>query len=180
MRTACTVAGMARQDPDLLGDERTALTQFLDYHRATFLGKAAGLTHEQMNRSVASSSLTLAGLMKHLAHVEDNWMQVRFLGGEPPSPWAEAPFDDDPDWDFHSAPNDQADELRALYEAACDRSRSALASIDSMDTQSRQLLQPENTRFTLRWMLLHLIEETARHNGHADLLREAIDGLTGE
>jgi uncharacterized damage-inducible protein DinB len=171
---------MSRSFPGFLVDERTSLVEFLDFHRATFLEKSAGLTHAQLNQALETSTLTLAGLMKHLAHVEDNWMQVRFLDGELPSPWDTAPFDVDPDWDFHSAPNDTPEELVALYQAACDRSRSAVELIESMDTKSKTLLQPENTTFTLRWMLLHLIEETARHNGHADLLREAIDGLTGE
>jgi uncharacterized damage-inducible protein DinB len=171
---------MSRSFPDLLADERTSLIEFLDFHRETFLGKTAGLTHAQLNHALEPSTLTLAGLIKHLAHVEDNWTQVRFLDGELPSPWDTAPFDVDPEWDFHSASNNTPDELVEFYHAACERSRAAVELIESMDTRSKTLLQPENTTFTLRWMLLHLIEETARHNGHADLLREAIDGLTGE
>ena len=164
----------------LLGDERATLVQFLEFHRSMFLAKVDGLTHSQLNQSTAASALTLAGLLKHLAHVEDHWMQVRFLGGELPAPWNDAPFDDDEDGDFHSAPNDAPADLVALYQAACARSRASLDGIGSMDEQSRTLLQPEDTPFTLRWMLLHLIEETARHNGHADLIRESIDALTGE
>jgi hypothetical protein len=95
---------MSRSFPDLLADEHTSLVEFLEFHRATFLEKAAGLTYAQLNQALESSTLTLAGLMKHLAHVEDNWMQVRFLNGELPPPWDTAPFDVDPDWDFHSAP----------------------------------------------------------------------------
>ena len=95
---------MERIDPDLHADERTTLVAFLDYHRATFLGKIDGLTHEQMNVALAPSDLTLASLTKHLALVEDSWFQERFVGVEV-EPWASAPFDDDRDWEMHSAKN---------------------------------------------------------------------------
>src|SRR3954451_24282263 len=85
--------GMARTDPDLVADELTMLSQFLDFHRATLLEKVDGLSHEELNRrAVPTSSLTLAGLVKHLALVEDDWFQVRLLGRPDPEPWASAPF----------------------------------------------------------------------------------------
>lgn len=171
---------MDRTDPDLQADERTTLLAFLDYHRATFLQKIDGLTAEQMNRRVGASSLTLAGLAKHLALVEDSWFQEDFLGLPMPEPWLSAPFDDDRDWDFHSAVDDSPEHLRLLYQAACDRSRAVVAATPSLDALSVRISPREGKAFSLRWIIVHLIEETARHNGHADLLREAVDGAVGE
>ena len=170
---------MTRVDPASHADERTTLDQFLDYHRATLLDKTDGLTADQLRRPLPTSALTLGGLLKHLALVEDDWIQVDFLGLPPVEPWASAPFDDDRDWEFHSAADDAPEELRALYQAACRRSRDAVAGRDLNDLsagRSRRTGEP----WSLRWILTHLIEETARHNGHADLLREAIDGSVGE
>jgi hypothetical protein len=115
--------------------------------------------------------------VKHLALVEDSWIQHRFLGLPEIEPWRDAPFDNDPDWEWHSAANDQPHYLRELYIAACARSRAALESVQLDDLAAAQ---SPGRPWTLRWMLLHLIEETARHAGHADLIRESIDGTTGE
>lgn len=171
---------MTRLDPDLQADERTSLVEFLDYHRATFLSRLEGLDHEQLNRHHPPSALTLAGLAKHLALVEDSWFHEDFLGVPLPEPWASAPFEDDPDWDFHSAVADDPADLIALYDAACERSRSIVRDTDSLDALSARISERDGKAFSLRWILLHLIEETARHNGHADFLRESIDGLVGE
>jgi hypothetical protein len=161
-------------------DERAMLTGFLDYHRATLVQKASGLTQAQLAQpAVATSELTLAGLVKHLALVEDDWFQRIVLGDPLPEPWLSAPWDDDRDWEFHTAPTDEPDEVFALYATACERSRRAVAAIDDLDTLSVGT-DKAGDRFTLRWVILHMIEETARHNGHADMLREAIDGTTGE
>ncbi len=170
---------MTRTDPDLVGDELTLLTQFLDYHRATLVQKASGLGREQMAARLPPSDLTLAGLVKHLALVEDSWFG-RVLQGLPlPEPWASAPWDDDRDWDFHSAVDDDPADLLALYEAACERSRAAVAAVGDLDAPAAKPSR-RHGNVCLRWILLHMIEETARHNGHADLLREAVDGATGE
>lgn len=168
-----------RIDPQPAAGERTTLLEFLDYHRATTLDKVAGLTHEQLNRSLLPSGTTMAGLLKHLALVEDSWLQERMLDAPPAPPWDTAPFDDDPDWDFHSAHLDAPEQLEALYHAACDRSRAAVAGIDDLDTMTRAP-NSRGEHFSLRWVLVHLIEETARHNGHLDVLRELTDGATGE
>ena len=171
---------MDRTDPGLASSEKTMMLEFLDYHRATFVQKVSGLTAADLNRTaVPSSVLTLGGLLKHLAHVEDSWMTHRFAGRPIPEPWASAPFDDDEDWDFHSATDDSPEDLLALYGTACDRSRQAVCDAP-FDAESVEFDRGSTERFTLRWIVLHLIEETARHNGHADLLREAIDGATGE
>ena len=171
---------MERTDPDLRADERTMLVQFLDFHRATLISRIEGLTIEQLSVTRPPSELTLAGLIKHLALVEDTWFVERMAGRPAPEPWLSAPFDDDEDWDFHSAVDDTPEELLALYRAACDRSRAVVAEHDDLDALSVVPSRSDEGLFSLRWILLHMIEETARHNGHADLLRESIDGLTGE
>lgn len=169
---------MHRQDPQLTAGELTTLTEFLDFHRATLLWETEGLDAAGLNRRLPTSPLTLGGLLKHLALVEDIWFQSKFLGKPAAEPWASAPWDSDHDWDFHSAERDDPDELRSLYLAACERSRNAVAgaNLDTLSIRSTS----SGEHWSLRWILVHMIEETSRHNGHADLLREAIDGSTGE
>jgi hypothetical protein len=169
---------MQRHDPEGAVDERSSLEQYLDYQRATVLLKTEGLSREQLAQRIPSSELTLAGLLKHLALVEDSWLYERFLGQPANEPWASAPWADDPDWEFHSALEDDPAELRGLYLDACARSRVAVASAQLDDLSAEA--GGSGLRPSLRWVLLHLIEETARHAGHADLLREAIDGEVGE
>ena len=171
---------MDRTDPDLRTDERTTIGQFLDYQRLTLISRIEGLTIEQLSITRPPSELTLAGLIKHLALVEDSWFVDRMAGRPLPEPWLSAPFDDDPDWEFHSAPDDTPEELLALYRHACARSRAVVAEHDDLGALSVVPSRQGDGLFSLRWILLHMIEETARHNGHADLLRESIDGLTGE
>jgi hypothetical protein len=173
---------VSRSDPALAADELTSLTQFLDHHRATLVGKVNGLSAVQLaTRAVPSSAITLGGMIKHLALVEDDWFQVKFLGRPEDEPWASAPFDVDPDWDWHSAVEDTPDDLLLLYAAACERSRAAVADVGGdLDRLSVAPDRHTGGRFSLRWIMLHMIEETARHNGHADLIREAIDGSVGE
>lgn len=117
-------------------------------------------------------------MLKHLALVEDDWIPAKVLGVDDPEPWASAPWNEDRDWDFHSAAHNSPESLRALNEAACARTR-AVCAAHNLDDLSAIGDRESGELFSLRWILLHLIEETARHNGHADLLREAIDGQTG-
>jgi len=169
-----------RVRPPLQVGERESLTAFLDLHRATMLRKVAGLSKAQLGRfGVPTSALTIAGLVKHLALVEDSWLQEVFLGRPLPEPWPRAPWEDD-DWDFHSAPGDEPGELVGLYTAAVQRSRDVVAAAGSLDQLSVEPSQREGSPFSLRWIVRHLIEETARHAGHADLIGEALDGQTGE
>ena len=102
----CQAGVMDRQAPHPVADERTMLDQFLDYQRATLLLKTAGLNQEQLNRRLSTSALTLGGLLKHLALVEDDWIHVRFCGRSELEPWASAPWDQDRDWEFHTAERD--------------------------------------------------------------------------
>ena len=169
-----------RVDPDpLVTSEAELLGQYLDYQRATVLDKTEGLDSAQLAYQHAPSALTLAGMLYHLALVEENWMEHRFLGLPERAPWVGADWEADPDWEFHIAVTLRPDELRQRYRDACDRSRKAMAAAASLDQQSVRTLR-DGRRFTLRWVLLHLLEETARHAGHADLIREAIDGSVGE
>ena len=169
-----------RTDPPDSGSERDLLTSFLDYQRETLLLKTEGLTPEQMARTVPSSSLTLAGLLNHLALVEDTWFRERFAGHPEHELWVGVDWDADPDFEFRTATDVAPEELRARYSDACARSRDVVAATASLDDLSAGRSSRTGNRWNLRWVLLHMIEETARHAGHADLLRGAIDGSTGE
>ena len=168
-----------RVDPDPAGGELDLLGQYLDYQRETVLAKAAGLTRDQLGRTHPPSGLTLAGILHHLALVEESWMEVRFAGLPEREPWTTVDWDRDPDWEFRTGPNLEPATLIDRYRQACERSRQVVAATGDAEAMSVQPLR-DGSRFSLRWVLLHLIEETARHAGHADLLREAIDGSTGE
>jgi uncharacterized damage-inducible protein DinB len=169
-----------RQDPDsTTTSERDSLGQYLDYQRETILLKTEGLTKEQLGQRIPSSGLTLAGLLYHLALVEEAWFEVDFLGHESREDWLGIDWTADPDYEFRTALEKEPEWLRDRYRDACDRARqvtTAAGSLDDTSVSTRVGGKP----FTLRWVLLHLIEETARHAGHADLLREAIDGTVGE
>ena len=117
--------------------------------------------------------------MNHLALVEDYWAQVRFLGLPEGEPWAQVDWTADPDWEFRTAAECPPEQLHDRYRQACDRTRAVVLQAESLDALSVMPLE-NGQQFSLRWMVLHLIEETARHAGHADLLREAIDGTVGE
>ena len=166
-------------DPPDTGPELDQLTAYLDLQRATMLWKSEGLTREQLAQPHPPSTLTLGGLLNHLALVEDSWFRVRFAGLPDDELWAGIDWDADPDYEFRTAAELEPEELRRRYEYACARSREVVAAAASLDQLS---VEPRRSgaHFDLRWVLLHLIEETARHAGHADLLREAIDGATGE
>ena len=168
-----------RQDPDTKANERDALAQYLDYQRETILLKCEGLDTDQLARRIPTSALTLAGILYHLAIVEEGWMESRFLGLPDREDYAGIDWDADPDWEFRTATTMDPADLRNRYRTACDRSRAAAAKAESLD-QLSDFKGANDWQFSLRWVLLHLIEETARHAGHADLLREAIDGSVGE
>jgi uncharacterized damage-inducible protein DinB len=173
----------ARVDPPLLSDEATTLRAFLDYHRETLRRKCAALTQEQLAQKLPPSRMTLGGLMKHLAIVESAWLESTFAGGEDMPPFDRVDWDADPDWAWHTASDDTPEELLALYDEAVRRADVVIdAGLDAGGLDARSVRENPNTGspFSLRWLLVHLIEEYARHNGHADLIRESIDGLTGD
>lgn len=171
-----------RVDPPPGGDEAQVLAGFLEFHRETFRRKTAGLDAEQLDRRLAPSSMTLGGMVKHLAYVEDWWLPQVFAGRPEPEPWSSVNWGSDPDWDWHSAAGADPTELFALWEAAVARSREvldeALAAPPGLDAEA--VRQDRLPGLRLRWVVVHLVEEYCRHNGHADLLREAIDGQVGE
>jgi Protein of unknown function (DUF664) len=163
-----------RKDPACLGDERTMLVSYLDYYRATFEAKCAGLAGEQASRrSVPPSTLSLHGLVRHLAGCERWWFRLQFAGETLPDL-----FDaDDPDADFEDLSGDFRVALDT-WRAECDAARQIVERAASMDETGTRLSTGEP--FALRWVMLRMIAEYARHDGHADLLRESIDGATGE
>jgi uncharacterized damage-inducible protein DinB len=171
--------GRVRTDPPETGTELEQLTTYLDLQRETMLWKCEGLSAAQLAQPHPPSTLTLGGLLNHLALVEDSWFRVRFAGLPDDELWAGIDWDADPDYEFRTAADVEPDGLRRRYSEACARSREVVAAAERLDQLS---VQPRDNgaHFQLRWVLLHLIEETARHAGHADLLREAIDGVTGE
>ena len=162
-------------DPPFAVDERETLVTFLDYYRSVLLRKASGLTQAQLAVAVPPSDMTLGGLVKHMALVENSWFVRNWQGADPGEPWTSVDWDADPDWDFHSAADDEPEQLLALYTAAIERSRQAIEACDDLSATA----ESRGRVISLRWMLVHMIEEYARHNGHADLMRELIDGAVG-
>jgi uncharacterized damage-inducible protein DinB len=154
--------------------EREALAAWLDFERATLLTKLEGLDDEQLRRPMVPSGVCLLGLVKHLTAVEHGWFAVDFArSGE--EYLFESP--DDPDAEFKIEPTDATDSVVAGYLRACERSREIVARAESLDERTPL---SGGRELDLRWILIHMIEETARHNGHADIIRELIDGTTGD
>jgi len=171
-----------RTEAPIRADELTALRGFLDYHRDTFRWKCSGLTQEQLARALPPSEMTLGGMMKHLALVEVGWFANTMEGKGYPAPFDDVDWDADVDWDWHSARDDTPEELRALYDGCVQRADAAMDEAlarGGLDAESVKESRSQGA-FKLRWIMLHMIEEYARHNGHADLIRESIDGETGE
>jgi predicted enzyme related to lactoylglutathione lyase/uncharacterized damage-inducible protein DinB len=156
--------------------ELELLTGMLDWYREGVLAKVAGVSQANASVRPLRSGTSIAGLVKHLAVVEDSWLDDRFAGNPEPEPWASAPWDEDRDWEFTSAPAERIEDLLDLYRVSIERSRAAVAGHGLDDLASNAGDRP----FNLRFVLVHLIEETARHLGHLDVLRELLDGTTGE
>lgn len=154
-----------------VGDERTLLCAMVDYQRAVLLRKVGGLDEDDLRRTMTPTGLTLLGLVKHLAYIERYWFQEVFAGEAVTMPWS----DDDPDADWRPAAGESAQEIVALYLGEAERSRqiAAVAELDAMSAH-------HDVSVSLRWVLLHMVEELARHLGHADLMRERVDGATGD
>jgi hypothetical protein len=159
-------------------DELGNLTRFLDEHREIFRRKAGGLDHDQLMRTLPPSDLTLGGMVKHLAFVEDWWFG-RTLMDDQAEPWASVDWEADDDWDWHSASDDTPEQLWTLWERAVTRSREVVAA-DPRPEREAARTRRNGEPFVLRWILAHMIEEYARHNGHADLIRQSIDGQVGD
>lgn len=163
--------------PPKAGTERETLVGYLDWYRAIMIDKASGLTHEQANTAFGPSELTVINLVHHLAIVEHLWFHVFFAGGEPLEPWA-AIWDDDPDWEFHHSHEFDPAEIIRRYEVEIERADAIIAA--TSDLEALSVKDRDGEHRSLRWILTHMLEETARHAGHADLIRESIDGSTGD
>ena len=169
-------------EPPLAGTEAEQVLGALDRLRTTFRWKADALDAAGLQTRVGASSLTLGGLLKHLALVEDHYFGTR-LSGEPlRAPWAGVDWDADPDWEFNSAATDSPEQLYRLWDEAVERSRARTdaALADGGLDQLVHASDDHGRRANLRRLLCDLVEEYGRHTGHADLLREAVDGLVGE
>jgi uncharacterized damage-inducible protein DinB len=165
-----------RADPPFVADERTMLDAWLDFHRATLLSKCEGLDDDQLReRSVPPSSLSLLGLVRHMTQVERGWFR-RCLSGEDAAPLYSSVSNEDGDFDDVDSADPRAD--TAAFKAEVDRCRRICA--DHRDLEAVGANQRHGQDVSLRWIYVHMIEEYARHNGHADFLRERIDGRTGD
>jgi hypothetical protein len=168
---------MARYEIPLAGTETETLVAFLDYYRELILDKAGGLTQEQLGTRLAPSTMTLVGMIYHLAVVEEAWFSENFLGQKLGEPWSSVDWKSDRDWEWDIAPTLDPGLVLGAYRDAFERSNEIVAEAESLDQLS--VLDDEDSKRSLRWILVHMIEETARHAGHADLIRESIDGEVG-
>ncbi|MFE7462198.1 DUF664 domain-containing protein [Streptomyces sp. NPDC057554] len=177
-----TTVDQERPEPPLAGDEAAALLGSLERQRATFAWKCGGLDAAGMKATVGVSTMTLGGLLKHMAHVEDAHFSRLLLARGPGAPWDTVDWDAEPDWDWKSAADDTPEQLMELWQAAVARS---LAVVDEAlahggPEQLGRFTTADGKSPNLRRILIDMIEEYARHIGHADLIRESVDGLVGE
>ncbi len=165
-----------RVEPQQVADERATLSGYLDYQRATLAMKCSRLTDDQLReRAVPPSKLSLLGLVRHLTEVERSWFVGRFARRDVQPLYYSDP--DNVDGDFDDLDFPEVAQVFATFHEACEESRRIVAGAGSLDDLG---VRGNGSDVTLRWIMLHMLEEYARHNGHADLLRERIDGATGE
>ncbi len=170
-------------EPPLAGDEAAAIVGALERQRATLAWKCGGLDTAGLRATTAASTITLGALLKHVAFVEDYTFTVRIGGQHMVAPWNEVDWDAEPDWDWHSAADDSPDQLYTLWREAVARSRVALdeaIAAGGLDQLVTSMSDDEGRSPNLRRVLCDTLEEYARHVGHADIIRESIDGLVGE
>jgi Protein of unknown function (DUF664) len=169
-------------EPPLAGTEVEHIVGALDRLRTTFRWKADDLDSAGLQHRIAASSLTLGGLLKHLAAVEDYYFTAKMRGEPMGAPWDTTGWDGSNDWEFQSAADDTPDELYSLWDGAVERSRARLdvALADGGLDQLINASRPDGRHASLRRLLCDLLEEYGRHTGHADLIREAVDGRVGE
>jgi hypothetical protein len=169
--------------PPVAGDETATLLGCLERQRATFAWKCAGLNDEGLRAKVGASAITLGGLVKHLAFVEDYKFSTMLLGHDLVAPWNEVDWENDGDWPWHSAAADSPEALYGLWHDAVMRSRASVAEAlakGGLDVLIEYGYDEPDEAISLRRLLVDTIEEYARHVGHADLIRESVDGLVGE
>jgi len=162
-----------RADPPRVADERSMYQSWLEFHRGTLLWKCAGLTDAQLKSASASpSALTLLGLLRHMTEVERSWFRSRAAALSLPDLYC---TEEDQDGDFDNVADADVEQDLETFKAECRAADEAVGTLSLDDTFSGR-----NGPISLRWVYVHMIEEYARHNGHADLLRERIDGATGD
>ena len=166
---------LVRRDPPEAGSEKETLAAFMDYQRASVFLKVQGLDKEQATRRLVPSLTTILGVVKHLAYVEAWWFQDIFAGRAVEYPWT----DEDPDAEFRIGDDETVESVMGLYAQMTEESR-AIAAAASLDDVSTRVHPRREASFSLRWIVLHMIEETARHLGHMDILREQAEGGTGD
>ncbi|HZA41193.1 MAG TPA: DinB family protein [Actinomycetota bacterium] len=161
-----------RYGAPVAGGEKEVLAGFLDHYRSTMLEICSGLSEDQLRRAMVPSGTSLLGMIHHLVYVERGWFDEAIAGLA-----VDYPFDeDDPDVDFRVPPDMSVDDVFDLYRQQCARSREILKEV-ALDDQIKG--EARSADYNVRWVVVHMIEETARHAGHADILREQIDGATG-
>jgi hypothetical protein len=170
------------REPPAAGNELDTLLGALERQRGYVAWKCGNLDPAGLRATLGPSAVTLGGLLKHLALVEDHTFSVKLNGREPGPPWDTVDWDADPDWEWHSAAQDSPEQLMTMWQEAADRSRALVAEaiadggLDRLASYS----WPDGRAPSLRRLVIDMIEEYARHVGHADLIRESVDGLVGE
>jgi uncharacterized damage-inducible protein DinB len=174
--------GDTEVQPTSRSAEADALLSVVERNRRTFAWKTSGLDETAMRATTAASTMTLGGLVKHMALVEADWIAVKLAGQEYGPPWDAVDFSDDGDWEWRTGALDPPSGTYQLYRDAVERSRGLVARMleeRGLDGPA-SFTWPDGRTPSVRAMLLDLIEEYARHTGHADILREAVDGRVGE
>ncbi|MGY0007646.1 DinB family protein [Micromonospora sp. I033] len=172
----------AEHSPSVTPTEADSLLSVLDRNRRTFAWKTSGLDEKGLRATTAASAMTLGGLVKHMALVEADWLAVKLAGLDHGAPWDAVDFDADPDWEWRTGALDFPDDVYALWREAVERSRKLVAEVireRGLDGPA-SFTWPDGRTPTVRAMLLDMVEEYARHTGHADILRESVDGRVGE
>jgi Protein of unknown function (DUF664) len=173
---------MTFTEPPLAGDEVATLLGSLERQRATLAWKCGGLDAAALRAEHPPSTITLGGLLKHMAQIEATYFAWKVFGRDPGPPWNAVDWDADPDWEWRTAAEDSPEQLYRMWHDAVVRSRELVAEAlaDGGLDRPGSFTAPDGRPFSLRRILIDLIEEYARHTGHADLIRESIDGLIGE
>src|ERR1700691_4840918 len=170
------------REPPVAGDELDTLLGELERVRGYIAWKCGGLDSAGLRATLGPSTMTLGGLLKHLALVEDDWFSVKLFGRERHAPFDTVDWDADRDWEWHSASEDTPEELMSLWQDAVSRSRALVADAvaDGGLDRLASFTWPDGRVPNLRRVIVDMIEEYARHVGHADLIRESVDGVVGE
>lgn len=170
------------KEPPVAGDEIALLLGILDRTRSVLAWKCGGLDAAGLRATLGPSAVTLGGLLKHLAFVEEQIFSIKLFGRPPAEPWISVDWAADPDWDWHSAADDTPEELFTLWQEAVERSRANVADALTRGDMGQlvHLTASPGEHANLRRIVVDLIDEYARHNGQADLIRESVDGLVGE